>query len=180
MSQLDTAPTEVPLTLTFDLELSRSNCISGMGGPIVMEQKGMGVNRMPWCKRQPPCDLKAEETVRDRGDLRCRRFHRLILVSWNDDLEIINLTTTLVMLYNIYMTLQQSTLPPTIMYMLCINLTPITRPQVQVALIQHLTTAMFKVDVQSIMHLGTAILYSYWSSTTFIYTACMSTLASDL
>ena len=29
-----------PLTLNFDLEFSRSNCISGMGGPIVMEWKG--------------------------------------------------------------------------------------------------------------------------------------------
>ena len=29
-----------PLTLTFDFEFSRSNCISGMGGPIVLEQKG--------------------------------------------------------------------------------------------------------------------------------------------
>ena len=27
-------------TFTFDLEFSKSNCISGMGGPIVMEQKG--------------------------------------------------------------------------------------------------------------------------------------------
>ena len=40
MSQLDTALTGVPLTLTFDLEFSGSNCISGMGGPIVMERKG--------------------------------------------------------------------------------------------------------------------------------------------
>ena len=40
MSQLDAALTGVPLTLTFDLEFSRSNCISGMGGLIVMEQKG--------------------------------------------------------------------------------------------------------------------------------------------
>ena len=40
MSQLDTTLTRVPLTLAFDLEISRSNCISGMGGPIVMEQKG--------------------------------------------------------------------------------------------------------------------------------------------
>ena len=39
MSQLDTTMTKVALTLTFDLELSRSNCISGMGGPIVMERK---------------------------------------------------------------------------------------------------------------------------------------------
>ena len=39
MSQLDAALTGVPLTLTFDLEFSRSNCISGMGGPIVMERR---------------------------------------------------------------------------------------------------------------------------------------------
>ena len=42
MSQLDVTLTRVPwpLTLTFDLEFSRSNCISGMGDPIVMERKG--------------------------------------------------------------------------------------------------------------------------------------------
>ena len=40
MSQLDATLTRVPLTLTFDLEFSRSNCISGMGGSIVMERKG--------------------------------------------------------------------------------------------------------------------------------------------
>ena len=40
MSQLDAALTGVPLTLTFDLEFLQSNCISGMGGPIVMERKG--------------------------------------------------------------------------------------------------------------------------------------------
>ena len=46
MSQLDAALTGVPLTLTFDLELWRSICISEIGGPIVMEQKG----REPiWC-----------------------------------------------------------------------------------------------------------------------------------
>ena len=123
----------VPLTLIFDLQFARSNCISGMGGLLIMERKrreskgcpdvkhwgnestgrcpdrgtfdlclwssifkvklylgngrpdyhgmkGMGVNRMPWCKRQPLCDLEAEETVRDRGDLRRQRFRRLILV----------------------------------------------------------------------------------------------------
>ena len=32
ISQLDAALTGIPLTLTFDLEFSRSNCISGMGG----------------------------------------------------------------------------------------------------------------------------------------------------
>ena len=40
MSQLDAALTGVPLTLTLDLEFSRSNCILGVGGTIVMEQKG--------------------------------------------------------------------------------------------------------------------------------------------
>ena len=40
MSPLDATLTRVPLTLTFDLEFLRSNCISGMGGPIIMEQKG--------------------------------------------------------------------------------------------------------------------------------------------
>ena len=48
MSQLDATLTRVPLTLTltFDLEFSRSNCISGMGGPIVMEWKG---RESIWC-----------------------------------------------------------------------------------------------------------------------------------
>ena len=40
MSQLDAKLTRVPLTLIFDLEFSRSNCISRMGSPIVMERKG--------------------------------------------------------------------------------------------------------------------------------------------
>ena len=40
MSQLDASLTGVSLTLTFDLEFSRSNCISGMGGPIVMGRNG--------------------------------------------------------------------------------------------------------------------------------------------
>ena len=39
MSPLDATVTRVPLTLTFDLEFLRSNCISGMGGPIVIKQK---------------------------------------------------------------------------------------------------------------------------------------------
>ena len=39
MTQLDATLNKVPLILTFDLEFLRSNCISGMGGPIVMEQK---------------------------------------------------------------------------------------------------------------------------------------------
>ena len=42
MSQLDAALTGVPLTLTFDLEFWKSNCISGMWGPIVVEQKIWG------------------------------------------------------------------------------------------------------------------------------------------
>ena len=40
MSLMDATLTRIPLTLTFDLEFSRSNCISGMGGLIVMERKG--------------------------------------------------------------------------------------------------------------------------------------------
>ena len=40
MSQQDTVFTGVLLTFAFDLEFSRSNCILGMGGPIVMEWKG--------------------------------------------------------------------------------------------------------------------------------------------
>ena len=79
MSQLDATLTRVPLTLTFDLESWRSNCISGMAGPIVMERKGWElVDGTPWCKTQPLCDLEAGDTVKDRGDLRCRRFRRLI------------------------------------------------------------------------------------------------------
>ena len=37
MSQLDATLIRAHLTLTFDLEFSRSNFISGIGGPIVME-----------------------------------------------------------------------------------------------------------------------------------------------
>ena len=44
MSQLDAMLTRLCLTLTvtstFDLQFSRSHCISGIGGPIVMEQRG--------------------------------------------------------------------------------------------------------------------------------------------
>ena len=40
MGQLDATLTRVPFTLTFDLEFSRSNYISEMGGPIVVERKG--------------------------------------------------------------------------------------------------------------------------------------------
>ena len=38
MSQLDAVLTGVPLTLTIDLEFSRPNCISSIGGPIVIER----------------------------------------------------------------------------------------------------------------------------------------------
>ena len=46
MSQLDAMLARVHLTLTFDLEFLRSNCISGMRGPIVMERKG---RESIWC-----------------------------------------------------------------------------------------------------------------------------------
>ena len=54
----------------------------GNGRPDCHGTKGMGVNMMPWCKRQALCDLEAEETVRDQGDLRCRHFRRLILLNF--------------------------------------------------------------------------------------------------
>ena len=47
-----------------------------MGGPIVMERKG--VDGMSWCETQPLCDLEAKDIVRGRVDLRCRRFRRLV------------------------------------------------------------------------------------------------------
>ena len=49
----------------------------GNGRPHCHGTKGTGVDRMPWCETQPLCDLEAEDTV--WGDLRCRRFHRLVL-----------------------------------------------------------------------------------------------------
>ena len=39
-----------PLTSTFDLEFSRSNCISGMGDPIVMVRRGRELIRCPGVK----------------------------------------------------------------------------------------------------------------------------------
>ena len=78
MSQLDTALTGVPLTFTFDLEFSRSNCILGMGGPIVLERKGRDSIGCP--------DVKDNHYVTSRqrillgtGVTRCQRFCRLIL-----------------------------------------------------------------------------------------------------
>ena len=57
-----------PWPLTFKVKLYFGN-----GRP-----DWMGVDRMPSCETKPLCDLEAEDTVRDRGDLRCRRFRRLI------------------------------------------------------------------------------------------------------
>ena len=76
------------LTLNF-----QGHVVSQEWRPDCHGTTGMGVNRMPWCKRQPLCDLEAEENVRDRDDLRCRRFRRLILVRsgsswWNDDIHV--------------------------------------------------------------------------------------------
>ena len=85
MSQLDASLTRVPdaalnvvpLTLTFDPGFSRSNCISGMGGPIVIERNGRELIECPDVKPNH-CDLEAENTITDRGELRCRRFRRLV------------------------------------------------------------------------------------------------------
>ena len=56
MSKLDATLARLPLTLTFDLDLwpwiFRSNCISGMGGPIVMERKGRDWIGCPDVKHQ--------------------------------------------------------------------------------------------------------------------------------
>ena len=60
MTQLDAMLTWVPLTLTFDLEFSRSNCISGMGGPIViivMEWKGRELIECPIVMEQKGQEL---------------------------------------------------------------------------------------------------------------------------
>ena len=73
MSQQDAALTGVLLTFAFDLEFSRSNCISGMGGPIVMEWKGWeSIGCLDVTSRQ----MKLLGT----GWFQCRRFRRLILV----------------------------------------------------------------------------------------------------
>ena len=40
MSQQDAALTGVVVTFAFDFQFSRSDCISGMGGLIIMEWKG--------------------------------------------------------------------------------------------------------------------------------------------
>ena len=55
MSQLDATMTRIPLTLSFDLDIWPwilwPNCISWMGGPIVMERKGresMGCPDVKW------------------------------------------------------------------------------------------------------------------------------------
>ena len=58
-----------PWPLTIKVKLYLAN-----GSPDCHGTKWMGVDRMPWCEAQPLCDLEAEDTVRDRGDLRCRRF----------------------------------------------------------------------------------------------------------
>ena len=63
MSQLDATLTRVPLTLTFDLENSRSNWISGMGGSIVMERKGQ--ESLAWLECPDVCDPEAGDIVTD-------------------------------------------------------------------------------------------------------------------
>ena len=82
MSQMDTALTGVPLTLTFDLEVSTSNCISGMGGPIVMERKGWESKGCRDVKDNHYVSSRQRKLLgtAGRGDLRCRRFRLLILV----------------------------------------------------------------------------------------------------
>ena len=61
------------LTLIFKVKLYLGN-----GRPDCHGTKRTGVHMMPWCETQPLCDFEAEDTVRDRGDLRCRCFRWLI------------------------------------------------------------------------------------------------------
>ena len=75
---------------TFDLHLwpwiFKFKLYLGNGKPDCYGTKGTAVDSMPWWKTEPLCDLEEEDTVRDRGDLRCRRFFRLvkfICCSWD-------------------------------------------------------------------------------------------------
>ena len=71
MSELGGTLTSVPLTLTFDLEIVNREREAQLSWNerVVM---------MPWCETQPLYHLEAEDTVRDRGDLRCRGPRRLV------------------------------------------------------------------------------------------------------
>ena len=62
-----------PWPLTFKVKLYLGN-----GRPDSHGTKGTWDDRMPRCETEPPCDLETEDTVGDRGDLRCRRFRRLV------------------------------------------------------------------------------------------------------
>ena len=73
MGRLDAVLTGVPLILTFDLESFRSNCISGMLGPIVMEQKRRGSIGCPDVKHNYYVDwrhriLSGTGVTKDVGD----------------------------------------------------------------------------------------------------------------
>ena len=78
MSQLDTALTGVYLALTFNLEFSGLNCISGMGRLVVMEQNGWESIGCLEMKHNHYVTSRQRDTVRDQGDLWCRRFRRLV------------------------------------------------------------------------------------------------------
>ena len=62
-----------PLTSNFQGQI-----VSREWDPDCHGTKGTGINSMPWCKTQPLCDLKTEDAVTDRGDLRCRRFRQVV------------------------------------------------------------------------------------------------------
>ena len=59
---------------TFDLYIwpwiFKAKLYLGNGRPDCHGTKGTEVDRMPWCGTQPLCDLKAEDIVRDQGELR--------------------------------------------------------------------------------------------------------------
>ena len=75
MSQLDAALTGVSLTLTFDLQ---GQIVSREWEARLPWNERKDDERMPCCETQPLCDLEAEDTVRDQGDLGCRHFRQLV------------------------------------------------------------------------------------------------------
>ena len=75
MSQLDAALTGVPWPLTLNFE---SQIVSREWEAWLPWNERDGFDKMPWCETQPLGDLETEDTVRDRGDLRCWRFRRLV------------------------------------------------------------------------------------------------------
>ena len=76
-----------PLTLTFDLENSRSNCISAMGGSIVMERKGQESLGCPDVKHTHYVTLR-QRALLPTGLLKMSAFPstRLVRYDWSSNI----------------------------------------------------------------------------------------------